>query len=359
MTWRGREDAGEGNPLRGFGRPGGDWRGLRPSFDNPLTWSVPMGRIMRIDVRRHVSFVIFIAVELIRAAFDGGSLSLRLAALMLAILFAIVLLHEFGHCIACRRAGGAADEILMWPLGGLAYCRPPNRWKSHLATAVGGPAVNVGIAAVLIPILGLATGAWFEVAIPNPLSFGGLYHEAVAGSWALSILYLAGHVNIIILLFNLLPIFPLDGGRIAQACLWSRLGYAASMRLAVRLGYVGAIALGAMGLVMGNFMLVFIALFGGVTCYVTHRQLAFTQEMMGFAPDEYAENLYDAPARERQSSPRRRRRAARRAALLRQESNRVDAVLKKIAESGMRSLTWAEKRLLKKATKSKRRLNEE
>ncbi len=355
MTWRGREDAGEGNPLRGFGRPGGDWRGLRPSFDNPLTWSLPLARVAGIDVRVHLIFLVFIAVELMRAGIDGGSMSMRLAGLMLALLFGIVLLHEFGHCLACRRAGGNADEILMWPLGGLAWCRPPNRWRAHLVTAAGGPAVNVAIAAVLVPVLGLWTGAWIGVAIPNPLSLGGLFHEAVARSWTLSALYLAGHVNLVILLFNLLPIFPLDGGRIAQACLWPKLGYAASMRLAVRVGYVGAIALGAMGLVMGDFTLVFIALFGGVTCWITHRQLAFTQELMGFAPDEDAAGLYDAPAKERPPSARSRRRAARRAARRRQETNRDDAILKKIADTGMKSLTWSERRLLKRATKSKRR----
>jgi Zn-dependent protease len=272
MSWRDRDQWADEDPMRRLGGPGGDWRGLRPSFDNPMTWAVPLVRVLGIDVRVHVIFLIFIVVELLRAAVPpapgkGPGLAFGLAALVLGLLFAIVLVHEFGHCLACRRTGGAADEILMWPLGGLAYCLPPNRWRAHLITAAGGPAVNVAIAALLTPALGVATGRWWGVALPNPFSYGGLYVDEISRSWLLTGLYLAGQLNLILLLFNLLPMFPLDGGRIAQALLWPKLGYVRSMRIAVRVGYVGAIGLGILGIVSEHWMLVGIAIFGGITCY--------------------------------------------------------------------------------------------
>jgi Zn-dependent protease len=339
MSWRDRDQWADEDPMRRLGGPGGDWRGLRPSFDNPMTWAVPLVRVLGIDVRVHVIFLIFIVVELLRAAVPpapgkGPGLAFGLAALVLGLLFAIVLVHEFGHCLACRRTGGAADEILMWPLGGLAYCLPPNRWRAHLITAAGGPAVNVAIAALLTPALGVATGRWWGVALPNPFSYGGLYVDEISRSWLLTGLYLAGQLNLILLLFNLLPMFPLDGGRIAQALLWPKLGYVRSMRIAV---------LGILGIVSEHWMLVGIAIFGGITCYVTHRQLQFTEETMGFEP----------PA-EPGPSRRQQRKAERRARRERQERLREDAILRKISRSGMESLTAAERRLLRRATRQKR-----
>jgi Zn-dependent protease len=347
MSWRDRDEWDEDDPMRRLGRPGGDWRGLRPSLDNPMTWAVPVGRAVGINVRVHVIFLIFIVIELLRAAVPRGPASeappgIGLAALLMGLLFAIVLLHEFGHCLACRRTGGAADEILMWPLGGLAYCLPPNHWRAHLITAAGGPAVNVVIALLVTPALGLATGRWWGVAIPNPFAFSGLYVDEISRSWVLTGLYLAGQLNLILLLFNLLPMFPLDGGRIAQAVLWPKLGYARSMRIAVRVGYVGAICLGIFGIVREHWMLVGIAAFGGITCYITHRQLRFTEQAMGFEPGE-------PPAAERRAQQRAERQARRD----QEDQSRLDAILRKISRSGMKSLTLAEKRRLRRATHRK------
>jgi Zn-dependent protease len=265
-------------------------------------------------------------------------------AAAMAALFTLVLLHEFGHCVACRGTGGAANEILMWPLGGLAYCLPPNRWQAHLVTAGGGPAVNVVLGLAFALVLGPATGRWWGVAVPNPFDFGGLYE--VGPSWPLMALYIAAHLNLVLLLFNLLPIFPLDGGRIAQALLWPKLGYARSMRYAVRVGYGGAVGLLIAGLALQMWMLAGIAIFGGITCWITHKQLQFTEDVLGFGPP-------DAP--ESPPSRRRQRRAERRARQEAEEQRRVDAILHKIHESGLQSLTRPEKRLLHRTTQQKRR----
>jgi len=351
MNWQDRDYASDDNPMRGFGRPGGDWRGLRPALDNPMTWALKLGRVGGITVRVHLAFLLFIIVVLLRPVFGAGGLAVGPTVLLLACLFGVVLVHEFGHCLACRWSGGAANEILMWPLGGLAFCMPRDRWTSHLFTAAGGPMVNVVLLVVLVPTIGLWTGAWWGVAIPNPLDL--TLPAEVSEPWLLMALYLLNTVSLILLLFNLLPIFPLDGGRILQTLLWPRIGYVRSMRYAVRVGYVGAICLFIMGLVIGPTMLAFIAVFGGFTCYITHRQLQFTQETLGFESDEYSASLYRpdedevAPAR-----PTRRERAVeQRAHREQQDARAVDAILQKIASRGMESLTRGEKRRLERATR--------
>ncbi|MHC4218820.1 MAG: site-2 protease family protein [Planctomycetota bacterium] len=343
MSWQDSDEWADDDPMRRLGRPGGDWRGLRPSLDNPMTWSVLIGRVLAIDVRVHLLFLVFIVIELLRPVFGATGLGFGPSVLMLGCLFGVVFVHEIGHCLACRGTGGQADEILMWPLGGLAYCRPRNLWRAHLVTAAGGPAVNVLLLSVLTPALGILTGRWWGVALANPLRL--FVPLEVSGSWILMTLFFLNAVSLILLLFNLLPIFPLDGGRIAQALLWPKLGYARSMRMAVRAGYVGAIALGIAGFVLPSVMLVCIAVFGGITCWITHKQLQFTQDMMGFETEQ--EPSHPGP------SPREIRRAERRARREQDEQQRVDAILQKIRDSGIDSLTAAEKRQLRRETRRK------
>src|SRR5690606_8066625 len=107
---------------------------------NILSWSLPLYRLWGIQVRLHLLFIIFVAAELVRGASAGY---FGHSAMAMLGLFGLVLLHEYGHSFACRRVGGDADEILLWPLGGLAYCAPPHNWKANLVTTLGGPAVNV------------------------------------------------------------------------------------------------------------------------------------------------------------------------------------------------------------------------
>jgi hypothetical protein len=180
----------------------------------------------------------------------------------------------------------------------------------------------------------------------------------VAKSWLLQALFALNWVNLVLLLFNLLPMFPMDGGRILQAVLWRWIGYSRSMRIAVRVGYIGAILLGVAGLVMRDGWLIGIAIFGGITCYITHRQLQWTDEMMGFEGDEYALSLqYGRPEEsgdEPRSPTRAEKTAERRAQQLREEAAEVDRVLAKIRDHGLTSLSRAEQGLLKRATERKR-----
>jgi stage IV sporulation protein FB len=362
MSRQDREYAND-DPTRGMGRPGGDWYGMRPTLDNPFTWAVTIGRVAGITVRVHLLLILFILIMLLRASLPqpqgqpgSASIGFTLMAIAMASLFVIVLAHEFGHCLACRLMGGQADEILMWPLGGLAYCRPRNVPGAHLVTAIGGPAVNVIVCVIAGAMLGLLTGKWLGVALPNPMTLRGLYEPQVQRSLAHQSLFLINTTSLILLLFNLMPVFPLDGGRIVQALLWPRYGYSRSMRLAVRTGYVGAIIMVVFGAAVSEWTLVAIGLFGAVTCYLTHKQLQWSSETLGFESDEYALSLHGA--KEQDVAPmkptRQERKAQRRALQEQKEAQEVDRILQKIAESGLESLTRAEKVLLERVTQRKR-----
>jgi hypothetical protein len=250
----------------------------------------------------------------------------------------------------------------MWPLGGLAFCRPPHHWRAHLVTAIGGPLVNVAIFVVLAPVLGLLTGQWLGVAIPNPLAITlPILTDGRQPLWLVAI-YLTHYTSLIILLFNLLPVFPLDGGRIVQAGLWPRFGYVHSMRLAVYTGYVGAIGLLIFALVLQDMMLGFIAVFGGITCYITIKQLEWTETFMGEQDDVFAESLWgtadDTDDEEQAASPttmsRAERRAAKQAEAEEAESREIDRILAKIASEGIEKLTGRERQLLQKATERRK-----
>jgi Zn-dependent protease len=142
-------------------------------------------------------------------------------------LFGIVLLHEFGHALACRQVGGQASQIVLWPLGGVAYVAPPPRPGATLWSIAAGPLVNVALAPILIvlAVLGSAWG-WGET-MPNGYAF----------------ITALCYINLALLIFNMLPIYPLDGGQILQALLWFVVGRARSLMVTTIIGFVGVAGL--------------------------------------------------------------------------------------------------------------------
>ncbi len=362
------DDADERERPSGFG---GDWRGARPTFDDPMSWSLPVFRVARITVRVHVFFLVFVLVVLAHAASvtSEGAIGVLPTLLGLVALFSVILLHEFGHCIACRAKGGTADEILLWPLGGLATCTPPDRPSAHLWTAIGGPLVNVAFILVLTPYIGLETGVWWGRAIPNPLDLGGMIQRSDFGEdilgWAKMFVFLTNYIAWVLLLFNLIPMFPLDGGRILQAILWKRMGKARSMRVACRAGIMGAVAIGIGALISESTMLLGIAIFGGFVCVLTARQVDFERDFLGFDPDPSELAAMEEDEHEDVSPPHRSSRNAPTAAASKSHpkssSNaqsageaEIDRILAKIARSGIESLSASERGALQRATDEKR-----
>lgn len=160
-------------------------------------------------------------------------------------LFAIVLMHEFGHSLACRSVGGRAERILLWPFGGVAYVIPPRRPGAILWSIVAGPLVNVFLLPISVAALYTLPG-WLIVP-------GG-----DAEQWLHSIVFM----NIVLLVFNLMPIYPLDGGQILQALLWFFVGEYRSLAIASSLGLVGAAAIIGAALYFGNVWLILLAFMG-------------------------------------------------------------------------------------------------
>jgi Zn-dependent protease len=278
--------------------------------------------------------------------------------LMVGALILMVLLHEFGHCLACRWVGGQANEILMWPLGGLAYTQPPNTWQANLVTTVGGPMVNVMFLIVTMPVLWMITGDFWGVSAPNPFDMRGMQQLEVSKSTLRQALFALNYVNAVLLLFNIVPMFPLDGGRVLQELLWARLGYSRSMRIAVRVGYFGAIAMGLVGLIVPSYWLVAVAFFGGITCYITYKQLQWTDDMMGFESDDFALSLHQEQSTGKDATEgkltRAERKAQQQARKEQDDAAEVDRILQKIASKGLESLNRTERKALQTATDRKR-----
>ena len=338
--------------------------GSRKFLDNPLGWSFRVGRLFDIDIRVHIAFVLC-AVILVwmqmpkqgeNSSFSVGT-ALVTALGTYAIMFFIVLVHEFGHCFGSRKSGGEADQILLWPLGGLAYTSPAPSPRSHMITVLAGPMVNVIFCIVVGLLLMLWLGSLGAVPL-NPFSVLPTDQTVWPTLTSTQIWVLRFFsISYIILLFNLLPIFPFDGGRILQVALWPRLGYVRSMEIATGVGIFGAIGLGLFGLFTGqSWLLLMLAVFGGFTCWQTRQQLAWSDPMAGLGGSEFAASLRDDPEPEPGYFERRKARQQEQKAIRVQieEDQRlaaVDAVLRKVSQDGIDSLTPPERRILEAETR--------
>lgn len=338
--------------------------GSTKPLDNPMNWSFGVGRIFGIRIRLHVLFVLGAVIMLTRSLREqhelGGS-GVGEGFITIALLFLIVLLHEFGHCFGARWVGGTADEILLWPLGGLAYTHPPHNPRAHLITTAAGPAVNVVLCLLAAAVLVASTGS--ISAVPwNPFVF------AIPSGWRLidwdswqRWVLLCFSLSYTLLLFNLMPVYPFDGGRMLQELLWPRLGYRRSTMLASGIGMVGAIVIAVVGFVSDATMLFFIAAFGYMTCWLQRQQLRMTDGMDadGFGYDfsqGYSSLERSGPSRRKPGYWERRRikRAIeRRERRLRDDEvrqSRLDAILAKVRSGGLGSLSPQERRFLEQET---------
>ncbi len=166
-------------------------------------------------------------------------------------LFVIVLLHEFGHSLACKQVGGQANQIVLWPLGGVAYVAPPPRPGATLWSIAAGPLVNVGLFPVLSALWIIARILGWSGTMPN----------------AYECLYAVWWINLGLLIFNLLPIYPLDGGQILRSILWFIIGRARSLMVAAGIGMVGVLAIGLAALAQRRGWLGIIAVFILLNCW--------------------------------------------------------------------------------------------
>ena len=212
-----------------------------------MPWSITIARVAGSEIRVHVTFLLLLAWIGIAQYLDGGTAAALDGVLFIIAVFTCVVLHELGHALAARRYGITTPDITLLPIGGLArLSRMPDNPTEEIVIAVAGPAVNVVIAGVLILFLGARIDFAAMAEIENP-AYGFLARLAA--------------VNIFLVLFNIIPAFPMDGGRVLRAVLAYRLGRRRATEIAAVIGQGLAFVFGFLGLIGGNPILVFIAIF--------------------------------------------------------------------------------------------------
>jgi len=211
------------------------------------SWSFRLGRLFGVDVYVHFTFVLllgFIGVAhgLAQRSWDAA----LTGVLFFAGIFLCVLLHEFGHVLAARRYGIKTRDVTLLPIGGLARLeRMPDKPAQELVVALAGPAVNVVIAAGLA--LGLGLGGWWQPLTALSTTGGNLFERLLIA-------------NLFLVAFNLLPAFPMDGGRVLRSLLAMRMSAVRATQIAATVGKGFAVLFGFVGL-FTNPMLLLIALF--------------------------------------------------------------------------------------------------
>jgi stage IV sporulation protein FB len=389
---------------------------------DPMSWSIPLFRVFGIQVKLHILYIVITLAMLLKVYSLDKTRLAEFALIWVLMLFVIVLLHEFGHCFAARKVDGEAEEILMWPLGGLAYCAVPHTARANLIMVLGGPMVNVficlgaGLAIAgtgyLPPINVLEdqqlyypqlhnwqtgdTGKPYDNApyyrdlktqerfsswdVNRPKAkegqetSGTLSAKNPRGEWVdveLAAADIYPHwvlwtarlfwMSWLLLLFNLIPAFPLDGGRILQSVLWGRSGdYRSATQIACWSGLITSLLFLLVSFWQNNSLMLFLGLF---IMFSSYRQLMvleqgleeggafgydFSKGYGGFGPEE------DTPApKPRRVGPLKRWLQARRTRRIQKENTqraadeaRLDELLEKITRHGKETLTPEEKRFM-------------
>lgn len=212
-----------------------------------MSWSFPIGRVLGSQLRVHATFVLLLAWIGLSAWTSEGPAAALDNVLFVLLLFACVVAHEYGHALMARRFGIRTPDITLLPIGGLARLdRMPDKPGQEIAVALAGPAVNIVIWLTLT-LSGAAVGT-------ETLGPGGV--EASTG-----VAVRLSTVNLALALFNLLPAFPMDGGRVLRAALAMRTDRVRATRIAATAGQALAFGLALWGLYSGNLMLMLVAAF--------------------------------------------------------------------------------------------------
>jgi Zn-dependent protease/CBS domain-containing protein len=211
-----------------------------------MGWSLNIGSITGTAVRVHITFLLFLGWIFAASWFSGGSQAAWQGLVFMLLLFACVVAHEFGHIFTARAFGVSTPDVTLLPIGGVARLEriPEEPWEEFLI-AIAGPLVNVAIAFALVLIAGAH------------LSPNDLY---AVESTRTSLIDRLAAVNLFLAVFNMIPAFPMDGGRVLRALLATRLGFVRATEIAAVIGQGVAFALGFIGLFY-NPLLIFIAIF--------------------------------------------------------------------------------------------------
>lgn len=211
-----------------------------------MSWSLNIGSIAGTAIRIHVTFLLFL-IWIFLAGLASGSVNDAFSSLIfMVLLFACVLAHEFGHIFTARAFGVNTPDVTLLPIGGVARLeRIPEKPSEEFLVAIAGPLVNVAIAIVLMAVTSTHLSAEHFAALESP---------------KLSMIDRLAEVNLFLAVFNMIPAFPMDGGRVLRALLAIRLGHVRATEIAATIGQWTAFGLGFLGLFY-NPMLIFIAIF--------------------------------------------------------------------------------------------------
>lgn len=373
---------------------------------DPMRWALPLYRAFGIQVRIHLLFFLITIPLCLRQISELkdwiGWFDIFMVSVVL--LFLSVLLHEYGHSFSARWVGGSSSEILIWPLGGLAYCEVPHTPRHHAINIACGPAVNLVLVAACS--LALLVGGYSPAKALNPFknpytaetynfdgktySTGYRYYfyktgtaefvgmgdqrlehaveppaevieRAALPGWAVWVWRFCW-INSWLFLFNmLLPAYPMDAGQLLHAYIWSRTDYRRATIICCYVGYGVAAVLLALTIGFNEFMLGGLALFIGMSCYQRLRQELDTERgPFGYDFSQGYTSLErdDPPPVVRQKKNFLRRWLDARKAKKRQheqeqvsrDDQRMDDLLDKIAKSGKNSLTDEERRFMERVS---------
>jgi Zn-dependent protease len=349
---------------------------------DPFAWSIPLGRLFGILIRVHVLFPLLVLALVLRTAYttklpDGGTVPEGAwvdAAMVLGLLFVSVLLHEFGHCFGARLVHGDAQEILIWPLGGLANVDVPNTPRANFLMVLAGPLVNLFLCVVCGVLLYFAVDP--AVQPPwDPRGYPGRGADQLVAlrtwsgvTWTFSTYGLAAFlarlfwVNYFLFLLNVLLIgFPLDGGRLFQCILWPHVGYRQATLAAVFAGFIVMFVVALYAIVANELLALCLAMFIYTAC--KHQWILIEtggeDGLFGYDFSQgYTSLERDQPApppavrrpswwqrwRQRRAARKMQRELEQREA----EERRMDELLDKVHREGRNALTDEEHRFMKR-----------
>jgi Zn-dependent protease len=326
-------------------------------------WSINFGRWRGVHVRLHAFFLGLVVLALYSSSRHPHHGLLRDSAMLLGILLVSVLLHEIAHVLTAVRLGGHADQIVVWPLGGLAAPQVPREPQLEIVVALAGPLVNLLICSVVGAMIiwrgHELVGLWHPF---DP-------HDLRSGSSLIVALKLTFWVNWLLVLVNLIPAFPLDGGRVLRSLLRRWLDYRSAGQMVTWAGKVAAIILCILACLrweessssplpvwMAYILLAMLLFFSAKQEMARLDESELEDEMFNYDFSQGYTSLerhFDRPRRDGGPSTLRRWIAHRQEARLRkqrmieeEEERRVDEILARLHEAGMTGLSSKDRALL-------------
>ncbi len=304
---------------------------------NPFGWSMKLFRFAGIEVRAHWSLFLMALIEALLGAQQGGAL---IALAFAALLFISVLLHEFGHAFGARAVGGDCRSIVLWALGGLAHADAPMRPWPQFVVAASGPLVSAFLAATALGAIALDG----RIGLFSSVPLLAVIVERI------------GWINLTLLVFNLIPVHPFDGGHIFRAMLWPWIGLRRATLIALYLGYPAAFALMMWGGWHRQWMLLLV---GAWVLLRVVQELTLYRLGQGIEHEQWtgasvrSEGWLTRWRRERTRKAQERRDQAEQ-----DEQDIIDRLLAKVGSDGLAALTKQERATLEAYSRKQREKQE-